>query len=64
MQVMKTFHFHKLEYLFQRFRCRAHPFLRTTYDILMFHKLIHLHNIDLMSEVNQKFIRLLLLFSE
>ena len=34
LQVMKTFHFHKLKYLFQRFRCSTHPFSRTTYDIL------------------------------
>ena len=37
--VMKTFDFHKLKYLFQRFGCRTHPFSRTAYDILMFNKL-------------------------
>ena len=34
--VIKTFHFHKLKYLFQRFRCHKHPFSRTTYDVLHF----------------------------
>ena len=33
---IKIFHFHKLKYLFQRFRCRTQPFSRTTYDILHF----------------------------
>ena len=26
---MKTFHFYKLKYLFQGFRCRTHPFLES-----------------------------------
>ena len=29
-------HLRKLKYLFQRFRCRTHPFSRTTYGILHF----------------------------
>ena len=32
--VMKTFHFHKIKYLFQGFRCHTHPFAKATYDIL------------------------------
>ena len=29
---MKIFNFHKLRYLFQRFRCRTHPLSRTAYE--------------------------------
>ena len=71
---MKRFHFHKLKYLFQRFSCRSTHFqellmifyIRNVQQTLTQDKLIRLHNIsiDLMSEINQKFIRLLLLFSE
>ena len=71
---MKRFHFHKLKYLFQRFSCRITHFqellmifyICNVQQTLTQDKLIRLHNIsiDLMSEINQKFIRLLLLFSE
>ena len=33
LQVIKTFHFHKPKYLFQRFRSHKHPFSIPSYDI-------------------------------
>ena len=71
---MKTFHFHKLKYYFNvSVVARTHfqELLKIFYifsaqETLTQDKLIRLHNIstDLTSETNQKFIKLLLLFSK
>ena len=67
LPVTKTIHFHKLKYLFKRFRCRKHPFSRTTYNVYISktqNKLIHNILIDILNKKNQKFIRLIPPLSE